>query len=165
MIPPRYLRDAHIHLAEHGAALVLYARAWCDSPEDVVQEALLRLVSQRQRPERLVPWLYRVVRNGAISAARRRRRRRERERRASEPLPWFEANDSVLDAQEAAAALAVLPVDLSEVVVARIWGELTFAEIGQILDTSPNTAASRYQYAIAKLTRRLSQPMREVYGG
>jgi hypothetical protein len=34
---------------------------------------------------------------------------------------------------------------------------------GQILETSPNTAASRYQYAIAKLTKRLSPQYREVH--
>ena len=44
-----------------------------------------------------------------------------------------------------------------EVVVLKIWEELTFAQIGHILDISPNTVASRYQYAIAKLTRRLSR--------
>jgi RNA polymerase sigma-70 factor (ECF subfamily) len=49
------------------------------------------------------------------------------------------------------------------VVVLKIWEEMTFAQIGQILDTSPNTVASRYQYAIAKLTRRLAKPLREVH--
>jgi RNA polymerase sigma-70 factor (ECF subfamily) len=34
-------------LAQHGRALVLYARQWCDCPEDVVQEALLELIGQR----------------------------------------------------------------------------------------------------------------------
>lgn len=33
-------------LDEHGAALVLYAQQWCDTPEDVVQEAFLALVRQ-----------------------------------------------------------------------------------------------------------------------
>ena len=36
-------------LDEHGSALVLYARQWCDAPEDVVQEAVLQLVRQRRR--------------------------------------------------------------------------------------------------------------------
>lgn len=34
-------------LDEHGGALVLYAQQWCDTPEDVVQEALLRLMRQK----------------------------------------------------------------------------------------------------------------------
>ena len=52
-------------LDEHGAALTLYARQWCQTPEDVVQEALLQLIRQPAAPENLVGWLYRVVRNGA----------------------------------------------------------------------------------------------------
>ena len=40
-------------LDEHGAALVLYARQWCASPDDVVQEALIQLARQPQVPEKL----------------------------------------------------------------------------------------------------------------
>ncbi|HZT78720.1 MAG TPA: hypothetical protein VFA26_00740 [Gemmataceae bacterium] len=36
---------------QHAAALVLYARQWCAAPEDVVQEALVKLVRQRKPPE------------------------------------------------------------------------------------------------------------------
>jgi DNA-directed RNA polymerase specialized sigma24 family protein len=34
---------------------------------------------------------------------------------------------------------------------------MTFAQIGEILDTSPNTVASRYQAAMTKLSTRLRQ--------
>jgi DNA-directed RNA polymerase specialized sigma24 family protein len=54
----------------YSAALVLYARQWCTAPEDVVQEAFLKLVQQREPPLQPAAWLYRVVRNGAISQAR-----------------------------------------------------------------------------------------------
>ena len=57
-------------LDEQGAALTLYARQWCDAPEDVVQEAFVHLAYERPVPSNIVGWLYRVVRNGAISAAR-----------------------------------------------------------------------------------------------
>jgi RNA polymerase sigma-70 factor (ECF subfamily) len=55
------------------------------------------------------------------------------------------------------SALRTLPPEQAEVVVLKIWEEMTFAQIGQILETSPNTVASRYQYAIIKLSRRLAQ--------
>ena len=35
----------------------------------------------------------------------------------------------------------------------KIWNELTFAEIGQALGISQNTAASRYRYALAALKK------------
>jgi DNA-directed RNA polymerase specialized sigma24 family protein len=34
---------------------------------------------------------------------------------------------------------------------------MTFAQIGEVLDLSPHTAASRYQYAMSKLTSRLQR--------
>ena len=64
---------------EHAPALVLYARQWADASEDVVQEALLKLTCQKRLPDDPVAWLFRVVRNGAISQAREQSRRRKRE--------------------------------------------------------------------------------------
>ena len=68
---------------QHAPALVLYARQWCAAPEDVVQEAFLKLVAQRQPPDNPLAWLYRVVRNGAVSAARTARRRQRYEAAAA----------------------------------------------------------------------------------
>jgi RNA polymerase sigma factor (sigma-70 family) len=143
---------------KHAAALVLYARTWCDCPEDVVQEALLELVSQPRRPDNSLAWMYRVVRNGAISAARRDRRRTQRELRAAALEAWFEKSVGTLDAEEAAAALAALPTELREVVVARIWGNLTFAEIAELVATSLSTAQRRYEQGIREMQTRLEKP-------
>lgn len=57
-------------LDEHGAALELFASQWTNAPEDCVQEALLQLVRQPRLPDRVVAWLYRVVRNRGISHRR-----------------------------------------------------------------------------------------------
>ena len=54
---------------EHSGALVLYAQQLCDTPEDVVQEAFLSLMRQKIAPDNVAGWLFRVVRNGAISAS------------------------------------------------------------------------------------------------
>src|SRR5262245_66585338 len=75
----------------YGAALVLYARQWCDCPEDVVQTALLKLVRLRTPPDNLIPWLYRVVRNGAIDASRAARRRKKYETSPpASPPKWLQ---------------------------------------------------------------------------
>ncbi|OPX21729.1 MAG: hypothetical protein B1H04_06155 [Planctomycetales bacterium 4484_123] len=39
----------------------------------------------------------------------------------------------------------------------KIDGQLTFAQIGEVLGISPNTAASRYRYALEKLRRLLEK--------
>ena len=76
----------------HAAALELYARQFCRYPDDVVQQAMLELVRQRTMPGDVVAWLYRVVRNKAISAARSARRRRLGEAEAAErKADWFNA--------------------------------------------------------------------------
>ena len=62
-------------------------------------------------------------------------------------------------------ALRRLPSEQSEVVVLKIWEEMTFAQIGTILDISANTAASRYRYAMEKLAGKLCELRPEVHRG
>ncbi len=144
-------------LDEHAAALVLYARQWCRTPEDVVQEALVELARQAAVPDNVVGWLYRVVRNGAISAARSEARRSRRETLAAEARrPWFHAADGDrLDAAAATAALEQLPMDQRETIVARLWGGLSLAEVAELTGTSTATAWRRYQSGLAALRERL----------
>jgi RNA polymerase sigma-70 factor (ECF subfamily) len=134
--------------------------------EDAVQTALVRVAGQpRLLAGVACPWAYllRMVRNEALVIARRKQRcttvgnltdlvtlRRvdELEREETHRAVW--------------SALRTLPPEQAEVVVLKIWEAMTFAQIGQILETSPNTVASRYQYAMAKLARRLVRQRREV---
>lgn len=144
-------------LDEHGSALALYARTWCSTPDDVVQQALLKLVRQPCLPDRLVPWLYRVVRNEAISASRAQQRRRRHETAAAErAASWFvPATGDRLDAAEAARALAKLPEREREVIVARLWGGLSFEEIAELMETSSTSAHRWYEAGLAALRERL----------
>ena len=144
-------------LDEHGAGLVLYAQQWCDTPEDVVQEAFLRLVRQKAAPRNVVGWLYRVVRNGAISASRSRARRRRHETAAAvRDEPWFHpAPSERLDADAATRALKRLPIHERETIVARLWGGLTFDEIARLTGSSTSTVHRRYQAGLASLRERL----------
>src|SRR5690348_7286455 len=110
-------------LDEHGAALVLYAQQWCNSPEDVVQDAFIQLMRQHPVPNNVCGWLYRVVRNSAISVSRSTTRRvRHETSAANEREPWFKSSvEDRIDASAAVAALESLPIDEREVVVLRIW--------------------------------------------
>ncbi len=143
----------------HAAALVLYARQWCAAPEDVVQEAFLKLVRCRQPPEDGVAWLYRVVRNGALDAAKRDRRRQRRESAVARPVRWFvEPSVDGLDAASAVAALQELPADQREVIVARHWGGLSFEQIAQVAGCSASTAFRRYSAGVEGLRKQLGVP-------
>jgi RNA polymerase sigma-70 factor (ECF subfamily) len=142
---------------EHSAALVLYARQWCDMPEDVVQEAFLLLARGAVAPENLVGWMYRVVRNRAINAARSCRRQSRREIAvAARSQPWFvSADGDRLDAAAATGALAELPADQREAIVARLWGGLSFEEIARLSGSSASTVCRCYQRGLAALRERL----------
>jgi RNA polymerase sigma-70 factor (ECF subfamily) len=144
-------------LDQHGGPLVLYARQWCRCAEDVVQEALLRLVQEPEPPENVVGWLYRVVRNGAISASRSAARRWRREAAiAARGEPWFDASPGDrLDAAAAAEALADLPLEQREVIVARLWGGLTLQEVADLTGASTSTVHRRYELGLMALRERL----------
>jgi RNA polymerase sigma factor (sigma-70 family) len=143
----------------HAAPLVLYARQRCDEPEDVVQEAFLKLVCQGKPPLDVVAWLYRVVRNGALDAAKMARRRQRRESAATRPVPWFvEPEVDGLDAETAVAALQHLAAEQREVIVARHWGGLSFEQIAEAAGCSASTAFRRYTAGVEDLRKQLGVP-------
>jgi RNA polymerase sigma-70 factor (ECF subfamily) len=140
----------------HAAALVLYARQWCAAAEDVVQEALIKLVAQRVWPRNVAAWLYRVVRNGAISAARAESRRRRHETQAAQLRCWFQVSDeAAADAEVVTRALRELLLEQREVIVAHLWGGLTFEQVGELAGCSSSTAHRRYLAGLAQLRERL----------
>jgi RNA polymerase sigma-70 factor (ECF subfamily) len=140
----------------HAAPLVLCARQWCAEPEDVVQEAFVKLVSQRQPPTDAVAWLYRVVRNGAIDASRRARRRQRRESAVARPERWFvEPDVEGLDAEIAVAALERIATEQREVILARHWGGLSFEQIALVVGCSASTAHRRYCAGVEDLRKQL----------
>jgi RNA polymerase sigma factor (sigma-70 family) len=144
---------------EHSAGLVLYARQWCDAPEDIVQEAFLLLARQTVAPDNLVGWIYRVVRNRAINAARSKSRRSRRELAASRREMWFDtAGEKRLDAAAASAALQALPLAEREAIVARLWGGLSFDEIARLTGSSISSVYRNYQRGIAAMRERLDRP-------
>jgi RNA polymerase sigma-70 factor (ECF subfamily) len=65
---------------------------------------------------------------------------------------WLESpNGSTETAMALQSALRTLPDEQREVVVLKIWGQLTYEEAAAVIGISPNTAASRYRYGIEKL--------------
>jgi RNA polymerase sigma-70 factor (ECF subfamily) len=140
----------------YSSALILYARQWCSTPEDVVQEAFLALVARARVPEPVGPWLFRVVRNRAISAARsERRRRREHDAGARRP-PWFIPDPAnALDTVALHDALADLPVEQREIIVAHVWGGLTFDQASALAGCSTSMAYRRYVAGVEALRARL----------
>jgi RNA polymerase sigma-70 factor (ECF subfamily) len=143
-------------IAGHAAALALFARQWCDSPEDAVQDAFCKLVRQPAPPDDPVAWLFRVVRTTAIDRGKADRRRARREAASARPERWFaEREVEGLDAEAAVAALESLPAELREVIVARLWGGMTLEQVANVAGCSLTTAHRRFEAGIAALRERL----------
>jgi RNA polymerase sigma-70 factor (ECF subfamily) len=140
---------------EHAPALRLFARQWPGVADDVVQDAFVKLAQQVRPPNDVRAWLYRVVRNAALSAARAEGRRRRRDAVAGSRSDWFAVAEDRLEAEDAARLLADLPLEQREAVVARVWGGLKFEEIAQLVGGSVATVYRRYQAGLATLRERL----------
>jgi len=146
-------------LDEQGGALALYAAQWTVQPDDCVQEALIELAALPRLPPNVVAWLFRVVRNRAISRFRSARRRERREQLALRLRPRREGEaPAELAADELAAAIESLPDDIREAVVARTWGGLNFEQIAALAGCSTSTAHRRYEAGLAALRERLEVP-------
>jgi RNA polymerase sigma factor (sigma-70 family) len=142
-------------LDRHGAALKLYARQWCQAPDDVVQQSLIDLAGCQELPSNPAAWLFVAVRRRAISGARSERRRQQHEQEAA--AKWFVRSQEQQAAAEIAAdALAELPLEDREIVIAHWWGRLTFEEIAQLVGTSSSTAQRRFEAAINRLREKLN---------
>ena len=103
-----------------------------------------------------VAWLYRVVRNGALDAAKIARRRHRRESAAARPVRWFvEPEVDGLDAETAVAALERLVPEQREVIVAHHWGGLSFEQIAAVVGCSASTAFRRYTAGVEDLRKQL----------
>jgi RNA polymerase sigma-70 factor (ECF subfamily) len=135
-----------------AASLVLYGRALGLShgaAEDVLQDTFLALLQLAEPPAQPEHYLVRCFRNRALN---HRRSLWRRARRELESWRWFEAAEGeTARERQAMRCLARLPAEQREVIVLRLWHELTFASIGQLLGLSPNTVAGRYRYGLQKL--------------
>ena len=147
----------------YGARMYGYALALLgdvSEAEDVVQDVFTRICASGRMPDDSARYLLRAVRNEAFSRLRKRR------------LRFWRANQlrhtqtALLQFRDSAAApgntesiertLNALPPKQREVVVLKILQDMTFDEIAEVLDVSPNTAASRYRYAIERLRRTMA---------
>jgi RNA polymerase sigma-70 factor (ECF subfamily) len=146
--------------------LLLYARQWDDEgAEDAVQTALLKFLrdfgsGRRAVPDNPVGWLFKVVRNERNCRFRKEKVRREHNQKYAEMREaWFiPTPETTIDAQAAAESLRKLPMENREVIVAKIWGDLSFEEIAELLGTSRSTAHRRYVEGLNELRKMFVIP-------
>jgi len=153
-------------LKKHGSRLYMYARqrSSCrEDAEDMIQDALVRLWHYQEERANVPPDLplaYSVLRFVAMDHGKKQGRKKRKEEAIIflHDSDEYWADSSAEDDEESLIlrrAVDSLGEKLREVITLKIWGGLTFNEIAQSMAISPNTAASRYRYALEQLERKL----------
>ena len=132
-----------------------------EDAEDVVQDVFLATVRSRERlgdVRDLTAYLFAALRRAAARCAMRRGRAPPASPTAAEKAmaPVEQAASDNPDWHRLQQAICSLPEEQREVITLKIDGELTFAQIAQIMGVSISTAASRYHYALKKLKTSLA---------
>jgi RNA polymerase sigma-70 factor (ECF subfamily) len=162
-------------LEKHGSKFLLFARQQTRSiadAEDVLQDALVKLARKVEEgsfvggQDAWIAFIYTQIRREAIDLGRKDDRRRKREENVIKDdrslgrdieMPLFEGGTSQEETRQILIeGMKTLPTKFSEVISMKLWGERTFAEIGEALEISLNTAASRYRYGIEALRKQLA---------
>jgi len=149
------------HARTLHAFLLNLTRSEADT-KDILQELFIKLARQPGllkglRDEKaFLLWL---AHNQAIDLMRRNTTKGRVAEELSEASAGLFQDAADPDAnafrKELSLALGELPPDQRAVVHLKLWAGLTFEEIAEALELSPNTAASRYRYGLDKLRARL----------
>jgi RNA polymerase sigma-70 factor (ECF subfamily) len=153
-------------VARQGPVALLYARSMTGSladAEDALQEGFVRFFRFWNKGGQMrdrAKMLFACVRSALLDQRRGNLRRQRREELRGRDMPLFEESGEAQAARRELVnrALEELPEEQREVVVMKLWGGLTFAEIGEAVGVPANTAATRYRYALEKMGGMLLAP-------
>jgi RNA polymerase sigma factor (sigma-70 family) len=138
---------------QYGGPLLLFAVSVCGEQsraQDAIHQVFLKLMERGSLSNAtdVKAYLFASVRNSLIND----RKLRQRNVPVDPERMWFEPPNRDYTAElNLRRALQSLSDDQRQTVVLHVWGELTFSQIGTVLNISANTVASRYRYAIATL--------------
>jgi RNA polymerase sigma-70 factor (ECF subfamily) len=140
-------------LTRYWPVLVAWLGGARHEAEDVVQAAFIKLAAEEPPPSNCVAWLFTVSKRLSINQHVSQLKRRSRESRAA-AVPTCSADSA--GEFELRELLNTLDDGEREIVVARIWGGLTFDEIALAQGYSKASAWRLYQSGLSKL--------RQAYG-
>ena len=141
-----------------------------DEARDWLQDVFVKLARSGDclngvRNERA--FLFRLARNVALDSLRRSKTRHHKlAEYREEPICLFAADtdpDKAAFRDQLGKAMAALPADQRDVVYLKLYEDLTFQAIGEILEITGNTAASRYRYGLTKLRSSLRPLYDEIH--
>ena len=128
------------------------------SAEDVVLESLLAVAELKQAPNDLAAYLFRVVRNKALHLNKRNAKHTD-----DSSIEHFidtssQSAEQLIFVRQVLQHLESLESNQQQVLIMKLFGDLTFDEIAKITDNSANTVASRYRRGLLQLKEKIHEP-------
>lgn len=149
------LYDEHAHMLFRYAVTLV---GNSDDAEDVVQEVFTRVAQQINRMRRVdnpKSYLFTATHNAAFSLLRSRQRRHLLHEAICAELSTSAPVNTAPESLLVCHTFTELPVEQREVLVLKVFEEMTFKQIADMVGSSINTVASRYRYAIDKLRQSM----------
>lgn len=139
--------------------------------EDLFQDAFIKIIKTIREKRyneqgKFLPWAVRIARNLCMDHFRIKKPEKpffmDNGEEIHDLLPFSTLSDGHrLERQQTETSVRKLveelPEDLREVVVLRLYGELSFKEIGELTGVSINTALGRMRYALINLRKMIEQ--------
>lgn len=126
--------------------------------EDVVLDAMLAVSELQQAPDDLPAYLFRTVRNKAIYCSKQSRRFTADSEHPSFIDSRSQAAEEQIFVSQVLKQLQRLESNQQQVLIMKLFGDLTFEEIAEVTANNPNTVASWYRRGLVKLKEHIHEP-------
>ncbi len=128
------------------------------SAEDAVFDALLAISQLEHSPDDLAAYLFRTVRNKALHHVKRSSRFENEPDLAEFIDTSAQSPEQQVFSRQVLTLLEQLEPDQQQVLIMKLFGDLTFAEIAEITNSNSNTVASWYRRGLIALKERIDEP-------
>ena len=152
---------------EHAQAVYLYVLSLCHDPhlaQDLTEDTFLRAMrtlSSWKGDCALLTWLCTIARNQYLSHCRKKKRRPEEMLPDELSASGDASPEQSLLREESYLALMrrihALEPDAREVVYLRVMGEMTFRQIGQVMNRTENWARVTFYRAKERLRKEMER--------
>ena len=144
-------RELEALLDRYWAPLIAWIGGSHPEAEDTVQSAFIKLASEDPVPSNCAAWLFAVTKRLSINERMSQKRRRSRESLVASQKANVNGSAGNSGDLELRDLLNTLAECERKVVVARIWGGLSFDQIASVFGDSKATVWRAYQSGISRL--------------
>lgn len=123
--------------------------------EDAVHDAIVAVANTQSKVKNLKAYLITSVRNKALYACVKNERNQSTEENYLE-TDYLSADQSIF-AQQIIDSIKLLNTDQQQILIMKIFGDLTFKEIAEMTHNSPNTVASWYRRGLKILQEKYNE--------